>query len=50
MNTIGGVVRRSVYLQQRTPYTMVIFLPNPSLINGSGTFPDYFDPQYRVPP
>ncbi len=48
MNTIGAWSDEEVYLQQRTPYTMVIFPPNPSLINGNGTFPDYFDPQYRV--
>ena len=47
-NTIGAWSDQEVYLQDRTPYTMVIFPPNPSLVNGLGTFPDYFDPQYRV--
>jgi hypothetical protein len=47
MNTIGGFSDEDVYLQSRTPYTIVLFPPNASLINGSGTFPDYFDPQYR---
>ena len=47
-NTIGAWSDEDVYLQQRTPYTMVLFPSNPSLINGSGTFPDYFDPQYLV--
>lgn len=48
MNTIGGWSDEDVYLQQRTPYTIVLFPTNPSLINGNGTYPDYFDPQYLV--
>ncbi|MEQ9461300.1 MAG: hypothetical protein RIG82_10145 [Phycisphaeraceae bacterium] len=48
MNTIGGFSDEDVYLQSRTPYTIVLFPPNASLINGVGTFPDYFDPQYRT--
>ena len=47
MNTIGGFSDEDVYLQARTPYTIVLYPTNPSLINGLGTFPDYFDPQYR---
>lgn len=46
MNTIAAWSDESVYLQQRTPYSMVLFPANPSLINGNGTFPDYFDPAY----
>ena len=46
MNTIAAWSDESVYLQQRTPYSMVLFPANPSLINGDGTFPDYFDPAY----
>lgn len=45
-NTIGAWSDEEVYLQGRTPYTMVLFPSNPSLINGSETFPDYFDPAY----
>ncbi|MDA1200398.1 MAG: autotransporter-associated beta strand repeat-containing protein [Planctomycetota bacterium] len=48
MNTIGGFSDEDVYLQRRTPYTIVLYPLNASLINGIGTFPDYFDPQYRL--
>ena len=45
-NTIGGWSDEDVYLQSKTPYTIVLFPDNPSLINGNGAFPDYFDPAY----
>ena len=48
VNTIGAWSDEDVFLQQRTAYTPVLFPANPSLINGAGTFPDYFDPAYRV--
>jgi hypothetical protein len=48
MNTIGAWSDEDVYLQGRTAYTIVLFPTNPSLINGSSTFPDYFDPAYLV--
>lgn len=48
MNTIGGWSDEDVYLQDRTAYTIVLFPTNPSLINGNGTYPDYFDPQYLI--
>jgi autotransporter-associated beta strand protein len=48
MNTIGGFSDEDVYLQRRTPYTIVLYPSNPSVINGIGTFPDYFDQQYRL--
>jgi hypothetical protein len=48
MNTIAGWSDADVYLQGRTPYTIVLFPSNPSLINGSAVFPDYFDPAYLV--
>ncbi|TWU21793.1 hypothetical protein Pla144_44890 [Bythopirellula polymerisocia] len=48
MNTIAGWSDEDVYLQQRTPYTMVLFPQNPSLINSNSKFADYFDPNYLV--
>ncbi|TWT40118.1 hypothetical protein [Botrimarina hoheduenensis] len=48
MNTIGAWSDEEVYLQGRTAYSMVLFPANPSLINGSSVFPDYFDPTYRT--
>lgn len=46
MNTIGGWSDENVYLEDQTPYTLVLFPTNPSLINSNATFPDYFDAAY----